>query len=84
MMNINNMQIFNIFKISDNSIYIYRIEINFLYELGLHNIFIYYTTKMRAIKYAFGTNPGSFGRDVFIVAAKRTPIGAFMSKLSHL
>lgn len=36
---------------------------------------------MRAIKYAFGT---SLGRDVYIVAAKRTPIGAFTGKLSHL
>ena len=36
---------------------------------------------MRAIKYAFSSTSG---RDVYIVAAKRTPIGAFMGKLSHL
>jgi acetyl-CoA acetyltransferase len=36
---------------------------------------------MRVIKYAFST-ANTFGRDVFIVATKRTPIGAFMGKLS--
>lgn len=36
---------------------------------------------MRVIKYAFSS---SVGREVYIVAAKRTPIGAFMGKLSHL
>lgn len=35
---------------------------------------------MRVVKYAFS----SIGRDVYIVAAKRTPIGSFMGKLSHL
>jgi len=34
---------------------------------------------MRAIKYAFSSKTT---RDVYIVAAKRTPIGAFMGKLS--
>jgi len=35
---------------------------------------------MRAIKYAFSSKTT---RDVYIVAAKRTPIGAFMGKLSN-
>ncbi len=34
---------------------------------------------MRNIKFAFSTI-----RPVYIVAAKRTPIGAFLGKLSHL
>ena len=34
---------------------------------------------MRNIKFAFSTV-----RQVYIVAAKRTPIGAFLGKLSHL
>lgn len=33
---------------------------------------------MKLIKYSFSTSP------VYIVAAKRTPIGTFMGKLSHL
>jgi acetyl-CoA C-acetyltransferase len=33
------------------------------------------------MKYAFST-VNTFGRAVYIVAAKRTPIGAFMGKLS--
>lgn len=33
---------------------------------------------MRAIKYAFSSR----GRDVYIVAARRTPIGAFNGKLA--
>lgn len=33
---------------------------------------------MRVVKYAFG----SVGRDVFIVAAKRTPIGTVSGQLS--
>lgn len=36
---------------------------------------------MRAIKYAFSS---TVGRDVFIVAARRTPIGSFSGRLSHL
>jgi acetyl-CoA C-acetyltransferase len=36
---------------------------------------------MRVVKYAFSS---TFGRDVYIVAARRTPIGAFTGKLSHL
>lgn len=36
---------------------------------------------MRAIKFAFSS---TIGRDVYIVAARRTPIGSFSGKLSHL
>lgn len=36
---------------------------------------------MRAIKYAFSS---TIGRDVFIVAARRTPIGSLSGVLSHL
>jgi hypothetical protein len=38
---------------------------------------------MRVIKYAFSTNTTTLGLNVFIVAAKRTPIGSFMGKLSN-
>ncbi len=37
---------------------------------------------MRTIKYGFAST--SVGRDVFIVAAKRTPIGGFLGKLSSI
>jgi acetyl-CoA acetyltransferase len=36
---------------------------------------------MRVIKYAF-CRANTFGRDIFIVASKRTPIGSYMGKLS--